>query len=126
MSVARVLLSGVLVAGGLVLGTFAVHGYLDPNWTQSQLAAAAMQDKRSAETRPAAVFPSRSRFVAADPPQPKAVKAAAKPTVKPSEATATAKRRAAAKRKPVGRGKEPPPARQASLEFQWPWKLFGQ
>ena len=38
MAIARLLIAGVMVAGGLVLGAFAALGYLDPNWTQNQLA----------------------------------------------------------------------------------------
>ena len=40
MSVARLLLSGLLVASGLILGAFTLHGYFDPQWLERQAAAA--------------------------------------------------------------------------------------
>jgi hypothetical protein len=139
MSVGRMLLSGVLVAGGLVLGTFTLHGYLDPSWTQKQLAASA------AVSKPAAVvqaipeqFPSRSRFVASEPAadvRPPTVKASSRPAATPSAVrqpdtkTAAAKPSAktAIKKKVADKPKQPPapPAQQASLQFPWNWKLFG-
>jgi hypothetical protein len=44
MSVAKLLLSGLLVASGLILGTFTLHGYLDPQWLQRQMQAANPHD----------------------------------------------------------------------------------
>ncbi len=138
MSVGTMLLSGVLVASGLVLGTFTLHGYLDSDWAQMQLAASAANSKPAAVVQATTEqFPSRSRFVARDAAaelRPSAVKAngkpAATPTVRQAETkTATAKSAAkpAIKKKVADKQKQqqPPPAQQASLQFPWNWKLFG-
>ena len=37
MSLVRLFLSGVLIAGGLILGAFTLHGYLDPDWAQRRM-----------------------------------------------------------------------------------------
>jgi hypothetical protein len=128
------LLSGVLVAGGLILAAFTVQGYLDPNWAQRQLAAAAGQQERSAEPKTVNAFHSRSRFIASTtetrspPAKPPIVKASVRPSkaaeAPPTDPKASTKRHL--KKKAVERTKEPPPPpqRQASA-FQWPWKLFG-
>lgn len=140
MSVGSMLLSGVLVAGGLVLGTFTLHGYLDPTWTQKQLAASATQSKPAAVVQAATEpFPSRSRFVASEPAadlRPALVKANSRPAATPSAVrqpdakTAATKPSAktAIKKKVADKPKQPPPAppsQQASLQFPWNWKLFG-
>ena len=39
MSSARLCLAGLLVAGGLILGAFTLHGYFDPQWAQKQAQA---------------------------------------------------------------------------------------
>jgi hypothetical protein len=138
MSEVRLLLSGVLVTGGLVLVTFTLHGYLDPNWTQSQLAASAASGKPAvAQPRPEQ-FPSRSRFVATDAAaglQPNMVKASSRPTSTPpavqrpdSKSTANKPASKPADRKKIAakRKTQPtPPAQQASLQFPWNWNLFG-
>jgi hypothetical protein len=139
MSVVRLLLSGVLVAGGLLLGTFTLHGYLDPNWTQSQLAASAAGSKPPAvvQSNPKP-FPSRSRFVASDvaaASQPHVVKASSRPAATPAAVQRPESRSAASKpatkpavRKNIAAKRKPPPAppaQQASLQFPWNWKLFG-
>ena len=136
MSVVRLLLSGVLVAGGLVLGTFTLHGYLDPKWTQNQLAASATGSKPPADlqARPGQ-FASRSRFVAtnaAEVLQPHVVKASTRPTPAPAAVQRTDSKSAAGKpaakpaaRKKIAANRKPPPAQQASLQFPWNWNLFG-
>ena len=43
MSLARLFVSGLLVAGGLILGAFTLHGYLDPQWAQRQALAASAE-----------------------------------------------------------------------------------
>ena len=132
MSVVRLLLSGVLVAGGLVLGTFTLHGYLDPNWTQSQLAASAAGGKPPAvvQSNPKQ-FPNRSRFVATDAAavlKPQKVKAGSRPAATRAAVKRSARKAAAAQptvRKKIAAKRKPPQAQQASLQFPWNWKLFG-
>jgi hypothetical protein len=121
MSLAKLFLSGLLIAGGLILGTFTLHGYFDPQWAQRQ-ALAAGAGERPKEPRAINRFQGRSRFVSsrADPahagvrppaatPTPVAVKA---PNTKPV-AKVPAKKKVAEKPKP--------PPQQASV---WPWNLF--
>ncbi len=132
MSVGTMLLSGVLVASGLVLGTFTLHGYLDPDWAQKQLAASAAPSKPAAVVQTATEqFPSRSRFVASDAAttqRPSPVKASTTPAAvaQPGTKTAAAKPppKPAARKKTADKSKQQqtPPAQQASL---FPWNLFG-
>jgi len=132
MSVARILVSGVLVAGGLVLGTFAGAGYLDPQWTQNQLAATAGREP-AGEQKSISVF-RRTRFVTEAVaeqrrPDPPIVRTSTKANPKTSGARPAAAKPAnkpPIKKKMVERGKtQPPKAQQTAAQFQWPWKLFG-
>jgi hypothetical protein len=132
MSLFRLLLSGLLVASGLILGAFTLHGYFDPQWAQRQTQAAAKAD-RAAGPKGLNTFPNRTRFITsradrADPdsrPQASAgtitrahnpqgsIKAAdTKPAAKP------ASKRAAEK------AKKAPPPQQQQASFVWPWNLF--
>ena len=125
MSLARLFLSGLLVAGGLILGAFALHGYFDPNWAQRQMQAAT---GRPAESPVISTFKGRDRFVAgrAEPSRPTAhpiVKASvttadARPDAKPPVKVA-ARKKTADKEKEKEKAKRP---QQASV--QWPWNLF--
>lgn len=132
MSAARILVSGVLVAGGLVLGTFTAAGYLDPQWTQNQLAATARREPAS-EPKSLSVF-RRTRFVSEavaeqrHPDRP-IVRTSTKASPKTSEARAVPGRltsRPPSKKKAVERARDPPrKAQQTAAQFQWPWQLFG-
>ena len=129
MSLARMVLSGFLVAGGLILAAFALHGYLDPHWTQKQLEAASLRE-RAAEPKAIYTFRGRNRFVASrgEQPAPKAnphiVKASTNGSaiadVRGPDAKATTKPQVnAGKKKLAEKAKRP---QQASAG--WPWNLF--
>jgi hypothetical protein len=121
MSLARLFVSGLLIAGGLILGAFTLHGYLDPQWAQRQ-ALAAGAGERPREPRAINTFEGRSRFVSsrAEPANPSTRPLAATTTntiVKASDARPAAK--APMKKKVAEKPKQPP--QQASV---WPWNLF--
>jgi hypothetical protein len=147
MSVAKLLLSGLLVASGLILGAFTLHGYFDPQWLERQ-AAAAGQRLPASEAKWVTSVQDRGRVMSvvakgtegAKPakPAPKAeTKADTKPEAKPpSQANADAekaRRRLAAKKlaekRKAGEAQKAEKAaenakgsRQAT--FQWPWNWF--
>ncbi|MBX9588088.1 MAG: hypothetical protein K2X43_02215 [Hyphomonadaceae bacterium] len=122
MSLARLVVSGLLIAGGLILGTFTLHGYFDPQWTQKQAHAAG---RREPPGGPKAIntFQGRSRFVSqrAEPPaagaRPPNAAAAPGGIVKAADARPA---RPLVKKKVVEKPKPPP--QQAAV--QWPWNLF--
>jgi hypothetical protein len=125
MSSIRLCLAGVLVAAGLTLGGFTLHGYFDPQWEAKQ---SRTSDVRAAA--PAKVVPAqhgRNRFVAREERSP-AVPArmtAATPAVPSSPAkVATPLPKSSAPRKKVvaEKPKQTPSQQQAS--FLWPWNPF--
>lgn len=131
MSLVRLLLSGLLVASGLILATFTLHGYLDPQWAQRQAQSAGVAE-RPGETRHVNAFQGRSRFVSsrADPAgsagklQPVAdtpVKAKSNATV---AAAKTAPKPSATRKKAAERPRKAPPPQQQQASFQWPWSFF--
>lgn len=132
MAIARLLVAGVMVAGGLVLGAFAALGYLDPNWTQNQLASASKRETGAAPKSISAF--RRTRFVATESEAPQrkvpVVKASTTPKaaeaspVEPKHIVKTAARKKPAERPAKAVAPQPPPQQQAAA-FQWPWKLFG-
>ena len=131
MSSAKLLLSGSLVAGGLILGAFTLHGYFDPQWLQRQVQATSPRAFQS-RSHPVATTAAPQDMAA----QPQDVKASARPDAKSADAKAAAAR-AAARRKlaekkraekeraekaeKIAKAKQQP--QQAT--FQWPWKWFG-
>lgn len=134
MSLAKLFFSGLLIAGGLMLGAFTLHGYFDPQWGQRQAQAqsAAVGERRNA---PKAIntFQGRSRFVgsrgeSANPAARPAV-SAVRPlaaTTGPANIVKAADTKAAVKgpvKKKVAEKPKPPPQppQQASV---WPWNLF--
>ena len=125
MSLARLFLSGVLIAGGLILGAFTLHGYLDPDWAQRRMMAAGAGAKPS---EPPAIdtFTGRNRFVArqGEPASPSA-KTAAK-SAPPSTVQADAKTPAkpAAKKKLAEKTEKPVQPKPQQASVQWPWNLF--
>ena len=120
MSLAKLFLSGLLIAGGLILGAFTLHGYFDPQWGQRQALAAGAREAKASNT-----FQGRSRFVASRAEQPgtgakvQAVAAHGTSAVVKAD-TRTAAKPAPAKKKVAEKTKPPP--QQASA--QWPWNLF--
>jgi hypothetical protein len=126
MSPVRLCLAGVLVAAGLILGGFTLHGYFDPQWEAKQ--------SRTTDTRPAApakAVPAqhgRSRFVAREERSP-AVPArmtTTTPAVPPLSAAKVAapppKSSAPRKKVVAEKPKQTPSQQQAS--FLWPWNPF--
>jgi hypothetical protein len=139
MSVAKLLLSGLLVASGLILGAFTLHGYFDPQWLERQ-AAAAGQRMPASEAKWVTSVQDRSRVMSvvakgaeATQPAKTAPKADAKSDAKPpSQADADAekaKRRLAAKKLAEKRKTEEAQKAEKAKEsqqatFQWPWNWF--
>jgi hypothetical protein len=125
MSPVRLCLAGVLVAAGLILGGFTLHGYFDPQWEAKQSRTADLH-----ATAPAKAVPAqhgRSRFVAREERSP-AVPArmtTTAPTVSASAAKVAApppKSPAARKKTVAEKPKQTPSQQQAS--FAWPWNPF--
>jgi len=135
MSSAKLLLSGSLVACGLILGAFALHGYFDPQWQQKQVQAAGRHEPPS-EPKAVNAFQTRTRFVSgeniAQDAAPQIVKASVKPGAKSADtkaaaATAAVRRRLAERKKAdkekaekIAKARQQP--QQATL--QWPWSWF--
>ena len=112
MSSARLLLSGFLVAGGLILGAFTLHGYFDPQWAQKQGNAASAHETPQ-EPKAIAAFQTRTKFVASPEPaaQLQVVKATAKGDAKPADvladdASAAAAKAAASKKRAEARKRQ--------------------
>lgn len=84
MSVAKLLLSGVLVASGIILGAFTLHAAFAPAWDVQAFAAV----RREARPQPAAeVFQERDRIIAADVPDNWAPRLIKTPDPKPPVTT---------------------------------------
>lgn len=126
MSLLKLFLSGLLVAGGLILGAFTLHGYLDPQWAQRQALAAGAQEQPKRDAKAINTFQGRSRFVSRQNEQPApAVKlppAATHAVARPVERSADIKAAKAPAKKKVAEKPKKPPQQQASI---WPWNLFG-
>lgn len=126
MSLAKLFLSGLLVAGGLILGAFTLHGYLDPQWAQNQAQAAGTHEGSQAP-KSVNVFHNRSRFVsrsetAATPRDrpPAATAAVITPAVaKSADVKPTTATKPAVKKKVAEKPKPQP--QQVSI---WPFNLF--
>jgi hypothetical protein len=124
MSPVRLCLAGVLVAAGLILGGFTLHGYFDPQWEAKQSRTTDMRAAAPAKVAPAQH--GRSRFVAREerPPSVPARMTAATPTVPPSSAKVAAPppKSSAPRKKAADKPKQTPSQQQAS--FLWPWNPF--
>ena len=131
MAMLRLLLAGFLIASGLILGAFTLHGYLDPSWPQNRMQAANAQP---AVANPAVPEPAQTRnqFVARQaepqgPPPSPVVKANAKPAPTPEPRTeAKAPSKPAVKKKVAEKAERPvkaAPPQQPPVGF--PWNLFG-
>jgi hypothetical protein len=120
MSLAKLFLSGLLVAGGLILGAFTLHGYFDPHWAQKQAQAAGLREAKAINT-----FQGRSRFVSSrvEPAnahaRPQGVVSATGPNPLKAADTRTTPKLPPVKKKVAEKPKKPP--QQASV---WPWNLF--
>lgn len=106
MSVARLLLSGLMVASGLILAAFTLHGTFDTRWPlqafnprQPPLAPWATQISRASEAQP-----PDTRTIASDKARKRT----------------TSKRRAAKRAAEKAQNAAKPPTQQAA--FWWPWK----
>jgi hypothetical protein len=128
MSLGKLFLSGLLIAGGLILAAFTLHGYFDPQWAQRQAQAAGARE-RPKEPKAINTFQGRSRFVASRPeqPSPGARPPAATPAVaaNPNAFVKAADTKPAVKspvkKKVAEKPKPQPQPQQASV---WPWNLF--
>jgi hypothetical protein len=136
------LLSGILVACGLVLGAFTLHGYFDPHWLQNQLVAASTRE-RSARPETINAFHGRSRFVRSRGKAARRAEGEGRPQkvlvthgngkagVKAARTTTgavTTKAPAKARPKRKAAAEQRTAPKQAALQWpvlQWPWKLFG-
>ena len=129
MSSLRLLLSGSLVASGLVLGAFTLHGAFDPQRSQKQ---AGLSEPKGIDA-----FQTRTEFAGGDKG---AVRAGAGPEAKPADtmrteektARAAARRKLAEKRRAeraekekAAKAKEEPSPQQATLSWPWNWNWFG-
>jgi hypothetical protein len=107
MSVARLLLSGLLVASGLILGAFTLHAILAPEWEVQ--ATAAVRSQRA----------EVPRVVAADVPDNWAPRLVKVPDPKPPAATdpktAEAKKKLAEKNEKKKKAKQDEP----QTVFSW-------
>jgi hypothetical protein len=141
MSSLRLLLSGSLVASGLVLGAFTLHGAFDPQGSQKQ---AAGRSEPAREPKGVSAFQTRTYFAGsekgAEDTAPRAGKAGARPGAKPADtmtaeekaARAAARRKLAEKRRAeraeqekAAKAKQEPPPQQATLAWPWNWNWFG-
>jgi hypothetical protein len=135
MSSLRLLLSGSLVAGGLILGAFTLNGAFDPRLSQTQAAG-------PSEPKGIDAFQTRTHFAGktGEDAAPRVVKTGARPEAKPADtiaaeekaARAAARRKLAAKRRAeraekerAAKAREQPPPQQATLTWPWNWNWFG-
>jgi hypothetical protein len=147
MTSTRLLISGSLVASGVVLGAFTLHGAFEPPQKPRLPSASVSRALTDFEaTVPKAVAEIMSRSAVAETPRPAApqvVKATTRPPeVKPAEAAgprvaatkSAARRRLAEKRqaeklkaeKEKATAKARQGAQQATLQWPWNWNLFGK
>jgi hypothetical protein len=130
MSSARLCLAGLLVAGGLILGAFTLHGYFDPQWAQKQAQAASLREPSVSMAKAVNAFRQqrRNRFVAAQGGEPKSViKRRAPASAAPAPVKAAIKTgdaREAAKKRPAHRAAEKPKPQPEPQQAAFKWPLF--
>lgn len=136
MSVARLLLSGLLVASGLILGAFTLHGTFAPQLPLLMQATGPGGPAGKAWVTTTRVAAGSAKVQKADTPplQPASLRQDARPA---STAAANAKAAAekARRRRTAKRRAEKRPAEAQKLEkakeqpqqatFQWPWNWLG-
>jgi hypothetical protein len=125
MSSAKLLLSGSLVASGLILGSFTLYGAFDQSYPTRQGQTAGRQPQGG--PKGVGAFQTRTRFEPGTRPADAA-------SVEARAARAAARRKLAEKRKAekekaekekLAKAEEQKPeAQQATL--QWPWEWFGK
>jgi hypothetical protein len=147
MSVAKLLLSGLLVASGLILGAFTLHGYFDPEWLERQAAAAGQRSpagvpkwSTSVDDRnrvmsivPEGSGPSKPAKPGPNPDARADARADAKPPSRADADAEKARRRLAAKKLAEKRKAEEAQKAQKAEKakgsqqatFQWPWNWLG-
>jgi len=112
MSVAKLLLSGFLVAGGLILGAFTLHATFAPEWEVQASAAF----RPAVVPQPADASQEPDRVAVADLPDnwaPRLIKA---PDPKPPAATDP---KAAEARKKLAEKKKKPKQEEQQTVFSW-------
>jgi hypothetical protein len=138
MSSLRLLLSGSLVASGLILGAFTLHGAFDPHWRQKQLKSAHSEAPNGPKVN---AFQTRTHFASGgksgQDATPKVVNPTARPdaksagtmTAEEKAARAAARRKLAEKRRAereekerAAKAKQQP--QQATLQWPWNWNWF--
>ena len=122
MSLGKLFLSGLLIAGGLILAAFTLHGYFDPQWAQRQAQAAGARE-RPKEPKAINTFQGRSRFVASRPEQPSPGARPPAVAANPNAFVKAADTKSAVKspvKKKVAEKPKPQPQQASVL----PWNLF--
>ena len=125
MSVAKLLLSGLLVASGIILGAFTLHGYFAPRWevqatamTEDGVPQTAGVFQEQSRPAPGAIVPDRwtPKLMRAEPDaEAEAVKARKRQAEKKA-----AERRLAQKKPKEEEEKEEEP----QTVFPWLWNLL--
>jgi hypothetical protein len=139
MSVAKLFLSGIMVASGLVLGAFTLQGYFDPRWQLRQTEAAETRGRVSGAWT-TSTHVAAGHTVAREPTtaQPRVEKTGLKPDAgAPNPDAADAKGAAAKERKRLAEKKlaeqklaekrqaeEVRKAAEQQTTFKWPWNWF--
>jgi hypothetical protein len=140
MSSLRLLLSGSLVASGLILGAFTLHGAFDPDLRQKQLKSAHSEARDGPKVN---AFQTRTHFASGakggQDATPKVVKPTARPetkaagtmTAEDKAARAAERRKLAEKRRAereekerAAKAKQQPQPQQATLQWPWNWNWF--
>jgi hypothetical protein len=116
MSVAKLLLSGLLVASGLIVGAFTLHARFAPEWEVQASAAARIYGKaRSVGAR------APDRLTASDVPdnwEPRLIRAEPSPPAATDEA-AKAKKKQTEKKLAEKRQKPDKPKQEEQTGFSW-------
>jgi hypothetical protein len=129
MSSVRLLLSGSLVASGLILGTFTLYGAFDQPTAHKRGETGGRQQPQR-EPKGISAFQTRTRFEPGAKPadaastEAKAARAAARRKL--AEKRRAEKEKAEkekAEKEKLAKAKEQPAPQQATL--QWPWNWFG-
>jgi hypothetical protein len=128
MSVTRLLMSGLLVASGLILASFTLHGAFDAPagavagpalkpWSTSTFGAGGRPVAASADAQEAGSKSQRPRTGA----KPGAKAADVAPSVAEAD-TRTAKKKPRAEKRPTEQAQK---TKQQQAASEWPWSWFG-
>jgi hypothetical protein len=117
MSVSRLLLSGLLIASGIILGAFTLRAMVAPEWKVQASAVV----RPYAKPKPADTHQESDRAAAADVPDNWAARLVKAPDPKPAPPTdakaAEAKKKLAEKQKPKQEGEEEEEESQTVLSW---------